>query len=529
MQRVDTARSEALQWSSSVQHVHDFGSYSVYRDCGGCRGNGKVNCGGCMGSGRNSCGSCGGAGSRTHTVTHTRWNGRNNETYSQHVRQTCSSCGGGGRVICFGCGGSGKKTCGECSGHGYFTDISHVQAVAKPSWRVPKHSGLASDALVRALVARGPNRACALVPFDLAGSGYSESDEWVVRYEGLAEVLELGIDVLNNGYNVAAVGAHVTPITTPPVFDQLLRSELDRVEALNSGGRARSNVRREAQKLFAAFRDVPVLDRSLQALSRLSKERRSDPAVEIVRVAEGYVSSEAATSIGDAFLQILDKVSPANSRSAWAVVALFPAVATFYTTADSFASFSPAAPWNALVPLGSALLTSALAMLAISPLGWLVSSIVSSLMRRKVPAEYRQRGRNWVPLGGACIFVMTASLVGAVYGAAGVMQWVPTVHQSAEPLIEFARAHMDPSADAYRFVADKATPPPIPVGVVSEMNVRRQVQLYLILHGFLHGEADGNVGPRTTAAISKYERQEHLGGSTSLPDLLDYMMRASGR
>jgi hypothetical protein len=34
MQRVDAARSEALKWSATAQTVHDFSSYSMFRQCG---------------------------------------------------------------------------------------------------------------------------------------------------------------------------------------------------------------------------------------------------------------------------------------------------------------------------------------------------------------------------------------------------------------------------------------------------------------------------------------------------------------
>jgi hypothetical protein len=74
-----------------------------------------------------------------------------------------------------------------------------------------------------------------------------------------------------------------------------------------------------------------------------------------------------------------------------------------------FTSFSPSDPWRAALPLAYALISSALIMLlALSPVGWLLSAVTSSLMRLKVPVEYRQRGRNWVPLKGA--FAVTKKL-----------------------------------------------------------------------------------------------------------------------
>jgi len=380
---------------------------------------------------------------------------------------------------------------------------------------------------VHALVARGPSGASALVPLDLAGTEYNESDNWVVRYEGPAEVVELGIDVLKYPYIVAAVGANVVPIVTPPVFDQLLSPELESIACLTAGKRGRSNVKRQAKKLFSAFRSLPILDSSLQAVAKLSKDNRSNPAPAIVRVAQGFLSSEAAKSIGEAFLHILDKVSPPNSRAAWAVVALFPVVGAFFATADSFTSFSLPDPWSALLPLAYALIASALAMLVVSPIGWLLSAVASYLMRLKVPSEYRQRARNWTPLKGACMFSVAASLVGAMYGTAGAMHWVPTIRETAKPVVTYAIAHTESGTDAYRYLARLVSYQTVlaPVGAMTDADTTLEIQRYLVAHGYLRGQADGKVGPRTSAAISRYERQEQLDLATPPVELLAHMMQ----
>lgn len=532
MQRIDAAGAGALAWSSAVQPVHDFGSYSVFRQCGACTGSGRVSCGGCAGRGKRTCGGCGGVGSHNATVTRTRWNGQRNETYSQVVRHTCSSCGGGGRVVCTSCGGSGQQTCNACAGHGFFTDVCHVKAIARPSWHVPKHSGLAADALVRAMEARGPRTVRELVPLDLAGSEYSEHDNWVARYTGVADVVELGIAVAKVDYTVAAVGAHVVPIKTPPVFDQLLARELEDIASLASGGKSsRAGIRRQAKRLFAVFRDVPILDKALQSVAKLPKDVRSNPVPAVVRVAGGFISSEAAGAIATAFLHTLDKVSPANSRAAWALVALFPAIASFIYAANDFAAFSPAAPMQAVLPLCVTVAGAGVAMLVVSPAGWLLSAAVSALLRLKVPTEYRQRGRNWAPLKGACLFAMSASLIGALYGAAAAMQWLPTIRTVTTPVLNYAAAHTWPGLGANRFFAELANSTPSPsasAGAESPADTRRAVQRFLIAHGYLRGRADGNFGTLTTAAIARYERQQRLGRSTSLPDLLAHMRASDG-
>jgi peptidoglycan hydrolase-like protein with peptidoglycan-binding domain len=373
---------------------------------------------------------------------------------------------------------------------------------------------------------RGPSAVHELVPLDLAGSEYSEQDNWVVRYTGVADVVELGIAVAKVNYTVAAVGVHVVPIKTPPVFDQLLARELEDIASLASRGKnSRASIRRQAKRLFAVFRGVPILDEALQSVAKLGKDARSNPVPAVVRVAEGFISRDAASSIATAFLHTLDKVSPANSRAAWTLVALFPAITSFAYAANNFTAFSPANPLRAVLPLCVTVAGAGVAMLIVSPAGWILSAAVSSLLRLKVPTEYRQRGRNWAPLKGACLFTMSASLVGALYGAAAAMQWVPNVRTVTAPALNYAAAHTLPGSRANRLFAGLAnsTPASASVSAESPADTRRAVQRFLIAHGYLHGQADGNLGALTNAAIARYERHERLSPSTPLPELLAYM------
>ncbi|RQU38310.1 hypothetical protein DF147_23450 [Burkholderia cenocepacia] len=179
-----------------------------------------------------------------------------------------------------------------------------------------------------------------MVPFELTGTEYNDSDNWVACYEGTADVVELNLIVVQKPYKVAAVGSNIVPIVTPPVFDQLLRVELERIASLSNSKRGRLKVRRQAKKLFSSLCELPVLDRSMRALAKLDKQTRANPEHAVTRAAEGFITKEAAESIGGVFLHVLDKVSPPNSRAAWALVAVFPAFAGFVFTADNFANFS---------------------------------------------------------------------------------------------------------------------------------------------------------------------------------------------
>lgn len=524
MQQVDLAGSHALAWSSEPKVAHDFGSYSVFRQCGSCRGSGRVSCSGCGGGGRRTCTSCGGAGSRNHHETHTRWNGRYNESYTQVVRRSCVSCGGGGRVVCTSCGGSGRQTCDACSGHGFFTDIAQVRSIAKPHWHVPTHAGLASDALVRALKWRGPSRSRELVPFKLAGTAYDDHDQWVARYEGLAEVVELGLLVVKSPYAVAAVGSNVIPIITPAIFDQLLQPELKLVMQLASGRGSQRRFRRQAKGLFSHFRSLPMLDGALQGVAKQKGSKRPEPEVAVATAAHGFISSDASKALGSAIQAVLDKVSPANSRMAWALIGLPVVVASFELTANEFSRLHGAGFWNIAFALGTLATLSVVGMLSVSPAGWVLSAITSSLMRLRVPKEYRQRGRNWAPLKTACLAAGSASVIGAAYGGASAAQWVPNIREAVTPALIYTLAHLAPGSVAYRYVAQVAQPEPsLPTAPASDADTYREIQRQLIAHGYLRATVDGALGPQTRAAIARYKREKRLLQSMSPQELLAYM------
>ncbi|MBK8259078.1 MAG: PEGA domain-containing protein [Polyangiaceae bacterium] len=89
------------------------------RTCFECGGRGKVTCHGCSGSGRVRCSNCSGDGRVNRTRTKTRTNAQGQvETETEHYTETCSRCGGDGKVTCSDCGGDGVVTCGPCNGAG---------------------------------------------------------------------------------------------------------------------------------------------------------------------------------------------------------------------------------------------------------------------------------------------------------------------------------------------------------------------------------------------------------------------------
>ena len=103
------------------------GSHHV-ETCGRCSGSGKVTCPNCGGTGDVRCSGCGGTGQiqktrseYRHTADKVYSDGHREPVYSWvnvTYYETCSRCGGSGRVTCQQCHGSGKVTCNVCDGYG---------------------------------------------------------------------------------------------------------------------------------------------------------------------------------------------------------------------------------------------------------------------------------------------------------------------------------------------------------------------------------------------------------------------------
>ena len=154
-----------------------------------------------------------------------------------------------------------------------------------------------------------------------------------MHYVGEAEVVELDVGVRAVPYTVASVGSRATPILTPPIFDQLLATEL--AHAVSAQNTKRLS-RRQARRLFGEYCSLPVLDAGLREIAQLPKDRMGDSGAALQKVAGGFISADTSAAIGKSIRKVLDKVSPANSKVAWGLVVATPIALGFAFGADSF-------------------------------------------------------------------------------------------------------------------------------------------------------------------------------------------------
>lgn len=415
----------SLERSGKRQHVHNLGSLSVHSQCGSCEGSGKVRCGSCSGKGKTTCHSCSGSGrtQRQRQVPYT--SGGKTQYRTEHYQDTCPSCGGRGRKVCSTCGGSGRICCSACGGNGFFTEIATVHAMADPVWNPEVKSTLLAAELRSWLERFGATEGGKRLPFGLMGTSYSEKDSWLARYSAETPLLQLDFSLRNNQYVALAVldpEGEPFCFQPPPLFDDLLAEERGDLELLANGKKPKKF---SPKRMFNSFRETPVLDRMMQAVAHEDKKSHTLLAKAVTSSCKGYISGEAAVSIGKGLQALMQKVSPRYFMPVWAVFLFIPALTLSLYLADKVGTIK-LGPGMIFGILFSALVAW-LAMVIISPIPCLLSALISELQRRRLPKPYRQSPGNWAPLRKAKWFALVGMLAGVAYGFAAHYTLLPQV------------------------------------------------------------------------------------------------------
>lgn len=419
-ERVKQEKANALSWSAAEQTAWDFGEHSSYRYCNQCNGNGTVQCQCCWGTGKTRCIHCHGVGHREQSRTVMQ----GNHHVTQYYKQSCNHCYSSGNVTCAHCRGNGRQTCGSCNGHGYFTDLIHTIAIAKPALSIQTRTNLSSQKLCDYLCSVGCASASTFLDFKLINTGNSEKYAWKAVYECKTTVIENDFSIQRKNYMCAAVGDIPMPFVRPAVFDDLFETILVDIQATrteNNHAQARKN---KAGLRFEQYRRLPILDRGLKEVAKLSGAQRMKPGQAIVNTCDGFITSTAAEALGNNMTNLLDVISPANSKWSWGIVMAIPLIITFFLTENVFES-SVTPLWWAPLSFIYCIVVSALYIILISPLAWLPSSIISAIRRRAIPKEYRQRARNWEPLKLILQIASSAVFFGCIYGVIARYDYFP--------------------------------------------------------------------------------------------------------
>ena len=407
--------------SGAAETIWDFGQHSVHEHCGPCSGKGKVNCSSCHGSGKSHCNFCHGRGvtQEYRWVVDYKGHGRN-----EQYEQSCYHCGRSGKVDCSGCRGRGKLQCGECSGHGYLTHIASTVVKARPRVHILTTADLSAQALSDFLGQQPARQIAQQLDFALQSHGDADARTWRVVYESQTTVVELDLALRQHRYRAAAVGAQAWAFVRPPIFDDVFIEEITDLKKIWNGKSRRFSSRR-ARQFFATYAGQPVLDTAMKAVAQLQGEQRERCELPVMAACQGYISGASATALGRSMQGLLNKVSPLNSPGAWWLVMVLP-LAVLFIVAQSMLESKGLGGFWALIGFAFQLgLSALLVVLLLSPLAVLLSTVVSALRRRSVPAEYRQRGRNWRPLRGFIGMAWLVVALGGAYGAMAHKGWLP--------------------------------------------------------------------------------------------------------
>jgi hypothetical protein len=278
--------------------------------------------------------------------------------------------------------------------------------------------------------------------------------------------------------------------------------------------------------MFADFRGQPVLDRALQTVAALRGDDRKRPDGCVIRAAEGFISDDAAHQLAIGMLGMLHKVSPPYSVSAWWVVLGLPVVAAFFVT-EYFAEPTP--DWSALFLTSAGMAVVVLsAIVLLSPLAWLMSALVSWARRLRVPAAYRQKGRNWEPLKFVCGGALVAAILGTAYAGTVRLGWLPSLGSTSLRTAHWIsdRARALPVVESW---LPKARAPVTTdyAAADNETEMYREIQRRLLASGYPVGKPDGKWGPRTAAQLAEYLNRERLPAEMPAREVLEHMRKTA--
>ena len=511
----------ALADAGSRRDIWDFGQHSVHAQCGLCRGNGEVTCHACNGNGKNRCSRCSGVGSTTETRTVGPMH--NGQQRQETYQQTCYGCGGSGNTSCSSCNGRGTAQCGSCAGNGFFTDITSVTVQAKPKVHISAQSALSQDALLDYLVQLPVSQVVDYLDFTQTKHQETANGTWCVAYETHTTVAELDVRLRSKTYLAAAISDKALPFLKPVVFDDIFVEELADLQHIG-GRKKRTFSNRRARQFFATYAGQPVLDKAMQAIAKLHEYDRKNPGNQVVKACDGYISTHMAHLLGDCMVALIDKVSPPNSHWSWIAVMALPFLILFLGAQNLLERHVPEGLFNPLF-MGVMLVTIALVFSTLlSPLAALLSTIVSAIRRRAVPAEYRQHGRNWQPFKLFTKVAVGVVLLGDGMGIVTHYNQLPRWNNKPVTLLE-KTLHLH-QFSTYTLVAAwvrkvgffRAAPPAMP-DIPSANLVVFDIQHNLQQLGY-HFPVTGLVDDATQNALFNYVEKTSRINKTDYPSIL---------
>ena len=215
--------------------------------------------------------------------------------------------------------GQRQEKCGKCSGHGFFTRVREIQALAVPSYEVAADTRFAPQALSDLLARSGAEFCGEKIPFDLNGEQAGEKTHQM-SYAGISTAVMLPFGLKGKTYICHAFSNPPYPYVRPTVFDDLFADELAFLQTNLSGKRKLG--KKDAVAFFSRYAGQPVLDDAMRKIADCRTSQNQNTAHALQTACQGFISTEMAGRLANVLNLIIDKVSPAYSPAVWILFGL---------------------------------------------------------------------------------------------------------------------------------------------------------------------------------------------------------------
>ncbi|HHW7567105.1 TPA: hypothetical protein ACU21S_000390 [Mannheimia haemolytica] len=409
--------TSSLKESNTSRTFYHFEQFSFEETCSNCSGKGQNRCSSCGGKGSITCSNCGGSGRKSYPIT--TYDNKGNANGTRWDYRSCPSCSGG-QCTCSNCSGRGSIHCSPCKGYGYFIITRAVSAVAIPNYRIGTTASFVKSELEDLLNSKGTDFCYEKITFDEVNYQETSDDEYQFNYSGEGLLLSQEFSLKSKTYQCYAFSNPPYPFIKPAIFDDLFADELMFLkDSVPENGKIN---KKKSFEFFAKYSSQPVLEQSMREIAKNRTETSQILGEKLEETCQGYISPKMAMELSGYLNKIMDKVSPAYSSFVWEIWAFIAFISSFIIIEDKFETIFSHSPF-------STILTSFILVLFIicsgSIIAWLLSCLVTLIIRRKIPKEYRQKMRNKEPFKKITQCVFFISLLGAIYGYSANQDWLP--------------------------------------------------------------------------------------------------------
>lgn len=143
--------------------------------------------------------------------------------------------------------------------------------------------------------------------------------------------LSLPVNNTTQQYKLIYLGRQIDPINPPTLLDDVLEKKIAELSQLNS----KPITPVVAQQLFSKITSIELMNQTLKKVASLKSPSNEDTQHAIMRLTNGYLSSQSARTLSLVFHNCLSKISPVYSKLAWILVSTPLALIVFLMSTEN--------------------------------------------------------------------------------------------------------------------------------------------------------------------------------------------------